>query len=209
MADKPSTDEPPADEPAAHGTSENGNKSATHDPHDTDNPPQETPPTTDQAPTDKTTQLVAELSEAERYIATLEKAYTDQSELLTMYETGLQQVTHKLRTHVYEQSTSTLALHSHYTAQLQQARAETLAAHLTHQAWQASFSRVSENLRKVVEINEAATAPYRRRVAGLKEENRVLRARVGWEPLSDSEDEGEVEEISHGSADARAGSPRG
>jgi len=31
--------------------------------------------------------------------------------------------------------------------------------------------------------------PYRRKIAALKEENRLLRAKAGWDPPSDSEDE--------------------
>lgn len=36
--------------------------------------------------------------------------------------------------------------------------------------------------------------PYKRRIAGLKEENRVLRKMAGWEPAVDSDDEEVVEE---------------
>jgi len=32
--------------------------------------------------------------------------------------------------------------------------------------------------------------PYRKKIAALKEENRLLRAKAGWDPPSDSEDEG-------------------
>jgi hypothetical protein len=33
--------------------------------------------------------------------------------------------------------------------------------------------------------------PWKRRIAALKEENRILRAKVGWDPPVDSDDEGE------------------
>lgn len=38
--------------------------------------------------------------------------------------------------------------------------------------------------------NAEDALPYRRKIAALKEENRLLRAKVGWDPPSDSEDEG-------------------
>jgi len=39
---------------------------------------------------------------------------------------------------------------------------------------------------------EETALPYRRKIAALKEENRILRARVGWDPPSDSEDEEDI-----------------
>lgn len=36
--------------------------------------------------------------------------------------------------------------------------------------------------------------PYKRRIAGLKEENRVLRKMAGWKPAVDSEDDEIAEE---------------
>lgn len=36
--------------------------------------------------------------------------------------------------------------------------------------------------------------PYKRRIAALKEENRVLRKMVGWDAPVDSEDEEELDE---------------
>jgi len=36
---------------------------------------------------------------------------------------------------------------------------------------------------------EDAALPYQRKIAALKEENRLLRIRAGWDPPSDSEDE--------------------
>ena len=36
---------------------------------------------------------------------------------------------------------------------------------------------------------EDAALPYQRKIAALKEENRILRAKAGWDPPSDSEDE--------------------
>jgi len=82
-------------------------------------------------------------------------------------------------------------LHTHYTTLLEQSRDETLQVQLTHQAWQASLSRVSECVRLALKERTDDALPYRRKIAALKEENRVLRAKVGWDPPSDSEDDDE------------------
>lgn len=162
---------------------------------------------TQDSPLESRAQLTKNLAEAEQYINTLDKAYQDQSELVLSYENGMQSTTAKLRDYIYEQQQATLgkscslahyhtlskmtcsAIHSHYTSLLQASRNETMQAQLTHQAWQTSFSRVSETLREALKHHTLVTAPYKRKVAALKEENRTLRARVGWDPPSDSEDE--------------------
>lgn len=40
-----------------------------------------------------------------------------------------------------------------------------------------------------LQSREEEGMPYKRRIAALKEENRVLRAKVGWDPPVDSDDE--------------------
>lgn len=60
---------------------------------------------------------------------------------------------------------------------------------LTHQAWQASLSKVSEYVRLALHEREEDGLPYKRRIAALKEENRLLRAKVGWDPPSEDEDD--------------------
>lgn len=78
---------------------------------------------------------------------------------------------------------------------LAQARSETIEAQLTHQAWQAGLKRVSEGVRMALKSREEEGMPYKRRIAALKEENRILRAKVGWNPPVDSDEEdGEGEE---------------
>lgn len=77
---------------------------------------------------------------------------------------------------------------------LETSRNETIQAQLTHQAWQASLLRLSENLRGAQAAHEEGTLPYRRRIAALKEENRILRAKAGWEPASDSENSDDEDE---------------
>lgn len=46
--------------------------------------------------------------------------------------------------------------------------------------------------------------PYKRRIAALKEENRILRAKVGWDPPVDSEDEEDGEQVVMGEYMGRA-----
>lgn len=68
---------------------------------------------------------------------------------------------------------------------------------MTHQAWQAALQRLSEGVRAALKSSEDEKQPEKRRIAALREENRVLRAMVGWQPPvpdSDEEDAGEVEE---------------
>lgn len=90
-----------------------------------------------------------------------------------------------------------VALHQHYTQLLAQSRSETVEAQLTHQAWQAALQRLSEGVRSALKSSEEEKLPEKKRIAALREENRVLRAMVGWQPPtpdSDDEDAGEVEE---------------
>ena len=89
------------------------------------------------------------------------------------------------------------AIHAHYNALLAQSRNETLQTQLTHQAWQASLTRVSENVRGALRERTDMGLPYRKKIAALKEENRLLRARAGWDPPSDDSD---VEEGNKGGA---------
>jgi Arc/MetJ-type ribon-helix-helix transcriptional regulator len=56
---------------------------------------------------------------------------------------------------------------------------------------------LSEGVRGALRSSEEERQPDKRRIAALREENRVLRAMVGWQPPSpdsDEEDGGEVEE---------------
>lgn len=82
-----------------------------------------------------------------------------------------------------------IAVHQHYNALLTASRKETMQAQLTHQAWQGSLTRVSEYVRLAMRENAEGSLPYRKRIAALKEENRLLRSKAGWEPASDSEED--------------------
>ena len=88
-----------------------------------------------------------------------------------------------------------LALHAHYNSLLETSRNETIQAQLTHQSWQASLLRLAENLRLAHSAHEEGSLPYRRRIAALKEENRILRAKAGWEPASDSENSEDEDDV--------------
>jgi hypothetical protein len=48
---------------------------------------------------------------------------------------------------------------------------------------------VSEGVRKAMKEREEEVEPWRKKVAALREENRVLRAKVGWQPVKETEDE--------------------
>lgn len=147
-------------------------------------------------------QLESALLAAQTRITSLEETYREQQRIQTLYTDALTFTTDRIRNYVFAQQTQTSALQTHYTSLLQHARWETLEAQLTHQAWQASLARLSSDLREAMKARGEQVKPWRRRVAALKEENRVLRRMVGWDPPSDSEDE-EMED--GGGIDGRPG----
>lgn len=54
---------------------------------------------------------------------------------------------------------------------------------------------MNEELRRAVQSREEEKLPYTRKIAALKEENRVLRGLAGWQPAEDdsSGDEDDLE----------------
>ncbi|PSK36044.1 hypothetical protein B9Z65_5859 [Elsinoe australis] len=147
-------------------------------------------------PEETIAELQTKLVEAERKIETLAAAYKDQAHLVTEYENGFHEMVKLLRDRYNERSTEINGIHTYYHQLLLASRNETLQAQLTHQAWQASLSRVSEGVRSAYKEKSEQSLPYLRKIAALKEENRLLRQKVGWNPPSDSsgdEDEGEGE----------------
>jgi len=68
---------------------------------------------------------------------------------------------------------------------------------LTHQKWQAAFSNTAENVRLAYREKSEQNLPFLRKIAALKEENRILRTRVGWEPASDDSDDENYEVAQH------------
>lgn len=131
-------------------------------------------------------ELSTKLAESERKVEALEAAYTEQAQLVTAYENGMHDTAERLRNFVYEQQQATTAIHAHYNALLETSRNETLQVQVTHQQWQASVSRLAEGVRQAYREDTDKTLPYRRRIAGLKEENRLLRKMAGWDPPEDS-----------------------
>ncbi|CAK4032852.1 Hypothetical predicted protein [Lecanosticta acicola] len=140
-------------------------------------------------------QLQTALANANARIASFECTYQEQIRLQQLYEETLSETTDRIRQYCFEQQNHIIALHQHYTQMLTQARSETIEAQLTHQAWQAGLKRVSEGVRMALKSREEEGMPYKRRIAALKEENRVLRMKAGWGPPVDSDEEdGEAEE---------------
>ncbi|KAI5369745.1 hypothetical protein Slin15195_G006220 [Septoria linicola] len=144
-------------------------------------------------------QLSDALAKANLQIDSMRGTYNDHVNLQRLYEETLSDTTERIRQYCFEQQNHIIALHQHYTTLLSQSRSETVEAQLTHQAWQASLQRVSENVRGALKARQEEGTPYKRRIAALKEENRVLRKMAGWEPPVDSGDEDEVhEELTRG-----------
>lgn len=139
------------------------------------------------------TSLQRNLDSANSQIADIERQNSEHLRLQALYEETLTDAVEKIRNYVFQQNEYLISMHQHYTQQLQDSRKETISAQLIHQDWQASLSRLDEELKKAVKARDQEKDPFRRRLAALREENRVLRAKVGWEKKDwDSDiDEGE------------------
>ena len=134
-------------------------------------------------------ELQNDLATAKNTIASLEKAHADQNNVLRTYDETLHKATDQIRHYCSDQAQHITSLHQHYTRLLEQSRRETMEAQFKHQDWQASFQRVSEGVRMALAESEAKARPWKAKAASLKEENRILRRRVGWEPPEDSSSE--------------------
>ena len=142
------------------------------------------------------TQLQHALDAANTRIAALENTYQEQVQIQEEYKSALAHVTESIHPYFEALQKHLEALHQHYTDLLQQSRHETIQAQVRHQEWQASLKKVSEGVREAYKAREEEGRPYRARIAALKEENRILRAQVGWDPPADSdEDEWDDEEV--------------
>ncbi|TKA26443.1 hypothetical protein B0A50_05279 [Salinomyces thailandicus] len=161
-----------------------------HQPND-DPSPQHQQQHQQQQPT--TTQLAAQLAAATTRIAHLEATLTTHATLQTLYEETLSDATERIRQYTFEQQHHVLVLHKHYTTLLAQSRNETIEAQLTHQAWQEHLGRLSGGVRAAMKAREEERRPWLGKVRGLREENRVLRRMVGWEPAGDESEEEEAE----------------
>lgn len=143
-------------------------------------------------------QLQNELAEANRQIAELKESFTQLQIVHEEYTKGLEFATQMAREFEDKEQRYIQSVHEHYSAQLLQARGETMEAQLTHQAWQARLKKLDETVNKAYQAREEEGRPYRKRIAALKEENRILRSKVGWDPPADSEDEEWEEDRSRG-----------
>ncbi|KAI5209599.1 hypothetical protein E4T39_00907 [Aureobasidium subglaciale] len=164
--------------PVENGVLTNGDANASHVPH--------------ASPDVDTTALQAQLSDALSRITELEAECKDANDVIDYAEDIVQKFKTQIQEYARNHQSATIALHAHYNSLLETSRNETIQAQLTHQAWQASLMRLSEYLRLARRANEEGALPYRRRIAALKEENRILRAKAGWEPASESDDEDDV-----------------
>lgn len=143
-------------------------------------------------------QLQNELAEANRQISELKDSFTQLQIVHEEYASSLDKATQMAREFEDKEQKYLQSVHEHYSAQLLQARGETMEAQLTHQAWQARLKTLDETVKKAYKAREEEGQPYRQRIAALKEENRILRSKVGWDPPADSEDEEWDEEASRG-----------
>ena len=141
------------------------------------------------------TSLQRALDAANNRIAAYEKANEEHQRLQAVYEDTLTEATERIRNYVYQQNDYITSIHRHYTHLLQESRGETVQAQQIHQDWQRSLSKLNEDLRRAVQAREEEKNPFTRKVAALKEENRVLRGLAGWQPAEDdsSDEEGPAE----------------
>ena len=161
-----------------------------------------------------TTALQAQLSDALSRITELETECKEANQVIDYAEEIAEKFKQQIREYASSHQSATIgkahpthssrrvlltqnskALHAHYNSLLETSRNETIQAQLTHQAWQASLLRLSEYLRLAQRAHEEGSLPYRRRIAALKEENRILRAKAGWEPASESEDSNDEDDV--------------
>lgn len=152
-------------------------------------------------------QLQNQLAEAHRQMLDLKESFEQLKTVQEEYSKGIEAATQMAREYQNKEESYIQSLHEHYSAQLLQARNETIEAQLTHQAWQARLQTLNETVKAAYKAREEEGQPYRKRIAALKEENRILRAQAGWEPPLYSDDDAEDEEHGFG-GDGRRHSSR-
>ncbi|KAK4984452.1 hypothetical protein LTR50_006576 [Elasticomyces elasticus] len=129
------------------------------------------------------------LDESNNRIQDLLAFQQSQAEQIEDHQRTLQGVTEKIRNYSFEHTNTTIALHAHYQSLLTTSRAETLQLQLQHQGWQAALSRAAEYARLALRERSEDVLPYRRKIARLKDENAILRRKVGWTDIGDSDEE--------------------
>lgn len=144
--------------------------------------------------TPSVTSLRRELDAARLHVATLEQRSRDHVTIQGQYEEVLEDAKKRAHDYVSSQSEYINQLHQHYVKIINNAREETITAQLIHQGWQASLSRLNEHLKTALQARAKEKDPYRRRLAMLQEENRIMREKLGWEKVEWDSDE-ELEHI--------------
>ncbi|OSS51257.1 hypothetical protein B5807_03144 [Epicoccum nigrum] len=142
--------------------------------------------------------LHARLASADTTISSLSSHAGALTSLVTDYENALTLLLDKLRPFAYNATSSTLALHKHYTSLLDAERATSTQLRLEHADWQAGLARVAQHARNALALQSKSEESLVSENTALREENRVLRGLVGWEERermeggsSEDEDEGE------------------
>ena len=161
--------------------------------HDNHDPITTAAPPVDETPT--TLHLQTSLAAANDQIASLKDTFVHQQAVQEDYRSALEDSKILIRNYWTEEQKYISELHTYYKTELDAARRETIEAQLVHQAWQARLKGLGEGVTKAFKAREEEGEPWRRKIAALKEENRILRRCVGWDPAPvDEEDEMEEEE---------------
>lgn len=136
-------------------------------------------------------QLQTALSTAHLRITSLESTHQELLRLQSMYEDAFTDATQRIRSYCYSQQQHNIQLHQHYTQLLNESRRETVEAQIVHQEWQARLQGLSESLRVTMREREEERLSDKGVIAGLREENRVLRKIAGWQPAPEEDNDGE------------------
>lgn len=145
--------------------------------------------------TTSVTSLRRELDAARLQIAMLEQRSRDHITIQGQYEEVLEDARKRAHDYVSSQTEYINQLHQHYVKVIDNAREETITAQMIHQGWQASLARLNEQLKLAMQAKAKEKDPYRRRLAMLQEENRVMREKLGWEKVEWDSDEEQTEGV--------------
>ncbi|GAB7359385.1 hypothetical protein MBLNU230_g6036t1 [Neophaeotheca triangularis] len=136
-------------------------------------------------------QLQTALSTAHVRITSLESTHQELLRLQGLYEDAFTDATQRIRSYCYAQQQHTTQLHQHYTQLLNDSRRETVEAQIVHQEWQARLQGLSQSLRLTMREREEDRLGDKGVIAGLREENRILRKIAGWEPAHEEDNDGD------------------
>lgn len=134
-------------------------------------------------------QLQTQLADANRQIEDLKETFKQQKAIEKEYTENLDNIKKWVREFKEGQDKYLQTAAKHWASEVEDARRETMEAQLTHQTWQSRLQRLDEGISEAFKAREMEGMPYRKRIAALKEENRILRLKVGWEPPEDSDED--------------------